>query len=53
MRTQKTETPSKSSSNTRDCGLMKRLKGFNGLVVSAKNGSSEDAGGSAIKDSQR
>lgn len=53
MATQKIETPCKSSSNTRDCGLMKRLKGFNGLAVSTNNGSSENAGGSVIKDSQR
>lgn len=36
------ETPTKSSGNT-DQGLMKKLKGFDGLVMSIGNGNAESA----------
>ncbi|XP_057979037.1 common plant regulatory factor 1 isoform X6 [Malania oleifera] len=40
------ETPGKSSANT-DRGLMKKLKGFDGLAMSIGNGSSHSADGGA------
>lgn len=36
------ETPTKSSGNT-DQGLMKKLKGFDGLAMSIGNGNAENA----------
>jgi plant G-box-binding factor len=42
------ETPTKSSGNT-DQGLMKKLKGFDGLAMSIGNGDAESAeGGSRL-----
>ena len=42
------ETPTKSSGNT-DQGLMKKLKGFDGLAMSIGNGDAENAeGGSRV-----
>lgn len=40
------ETPSKSSGNT-ERGLMKKLKGFDGLAMSIGNGTAENAEGGA------
>ena len=47
------ETPTKSSGNT-ERGLMKKLKGFDGLAMSIGNGIAENAeGGAEPKLSQR
>ena len=50
---QNTEIPAKTSINGKERGIMKRLKGFDGLAVSSNNADAEDAGGSANKRSQR
>ncbi|XP_049935947.1 G-box-binding factor 3-like [Nymphaea colorata] len=47
-----TETPSKSS-NSKDQGLVKKLKGFGGLAVSIGNGNVDASGGQTHGQSQR